>query len=62
MDIMEVKEHWEEKYPDMVVSLWDTSGEPPYVGMMIKDGRRGELRAETIRDLIQQGEDFIRDC
>lgn len=61
MDIMEVKAHWEERYPNLAVSLSDSSGEPPYVGIILADGKHCDLRANTISDLIQQGEDFIRD-
>lgn len=58
-DIEEILEYWKKKYPNVYVSIWPGTGK--IQGIMRNHERSMELSADTIGDLISQGESFLRE-
>ena len=59
-DLQEIIEFWNGKYPNVVVNLWPHQEGEKYRGLMIAHSERKELCADTVGELIAQGEDFLR--
>jgi hypothetical protein len=59
-ELDEIRILWESKYPNVTVTLWSNQDGNEHYGMMTTlEGSIG-LRADTIGDLISQGESFLR--
>lgn len=59
-ELQEIKEYWEDKYPQVQVNLWMNEDSGKYFGMMRGRITSMDLSADTIGDLIAQGESYLR--
>jgi hypothetical protein len=60
MDIKDIKEYWEKKYPRVDVRLWESKTRQQYYGIMMAANQSIDLCADTLGELIAQGEAFLR--
>lgn len=59
-DLKEIKQYWANKYPHISISLYPKIGDGKYLGKMMARNSSFDLRADTIGELINQGESFLR--
>lgn len=59
-DLQEIKDYWTKKYPNVAITLYPEHGDGKYRGMMMTYNQRFDLQADTIGELINQGESFLR--
>jgi hypothetical protein len=59
-DFQEIKEYWTNKYPNVAITLYPTHGDGKYRGKMMTHNESFDLQADTIGELISQGESFLR--
>jgi hypothetical protein len=59
-ELNEIKDYWHKKYPHVDVNLWINEGSGKYFGMMRGRTTSIDLSADTIGDLISQGEAYLR--
>lgn len=59
-DLSEIKDYWNKKYPNVLVHLWASEGRDKYYGMMMSSERNADFAADTLGQLIAQGEAFLR--
>lgn len=59
-DLQEIIEYWSNKYPSIVVHLWPHQDGEKYRGKMISPNEHSDLCADTVGELIAQGEAFLR--
>jgi len=59
-ELRDLKEYWNEKYPNVLTVLWSNQEGDMYYGKMMAHEKTGELAASTIGELISQGEAFLR--
>ncbi len=59
-DLEELKDYWAEKYPHMTINLWQHQDSGKFHGLMYMDSLNANLCANTIGELISQGEVFLR--
>ncbi len=59
-ELKEIQDRWSEKYP--TVDVWVITNEvtPKFYGKMSAANSTMDLKADTIGDLISQGERFLR--
>ena len=57
---MELKSYWEKKYPTVLTTLWNNQAGDKYFGLMSSAEHHVDLSADTIGELISQGEAFLR--
>lgn len=58
-ELQKIKEYWNKKYPTIFISLWNTESNQ-YCGKMVTHNSSMDLKADTIGNLISQGENFLR--
>ena len=58
-DLEEIIEYWKKKYPSIYVNLWPLAN-GRFHGLMRNQDGTTELSADTIGELISQGENFLR--
>lgn len=61
-ELQEIKEYWDNKYPHVLVTLYPCHGDGKYRGKMIAPNGTLDLNADTIGQLISQGEQFLRNA
>lgn len=59
-ELMEIKEYWSKKYPNVVITLFPNHEGNRYFGKMMGAKETVDLSANTIGELINQGEAFLR--
>jgi hypothetical protein len=59
-ELQEIKERWESKFPDILITLYPKSDNGKYCGKMLTQNECFNLNADTIAELISQGESFLR--
>lgn len=59
-DLKEIKDYWNKKYPTILVTLWSDEEANKYFGKMVTHNTTVDLRANTVGELINQGEFFLR--
>ena len=59
-DLSEIKDYWSKKYPNVLVNLWTNHDGDKYYGMMMASEQNVDLTADTLGQLIAQGEAFLR--
>ncbi len=59
-DLSEIKDYWRKKYPNVLVNLWTNQDGDKYYGMMMASEQNVDLSADTLGQLIAQGEAFLR--
>lgn len=59
-DLIEIKTYWNKKYPHINVKLYDDGKGTEFFGNIVHAGESINLSANTIGELIAQGENFIR--
>lgn len=59
-DLEELKDYWIGKYPHVNVNLWHQQDINKYWGIMFMESAKANLCADTIGELISQGEIFLR--
>jgi hypothetical protein len=60
MELKEIREYWTNKYPQIGITLYGKSGNGKYCGRMMTHNSSLDLSADTIGELISQGESFLR--
>lgn len=59
-ELMEIKEYWNKKYPTVHVTLFPNQAGDRFFGKMMGAKEAIDLSADTIGELINQGEAFLR--
>ncbi len=59
-DLQQIKDYWSKKYPNVNVTLWHNSKQTKYFGLMSGIKHHVDLSADTVGELIAQGEAFLR--
>lgn len=59
-ELEDIKSYWEKKYPHISIILYPRPENGIYCGKMMTHGESFDLRADTIGELISQGEKFLR--
>jgi len=59
MDLKEIKAYWNKKYPHIVISLFGDENSK-FFGKMMAHADSIQLNANTLGELISQGETFLR--
>lgn len=59
-DLEQIKTYWNKKYPNVFVMLSSNQSSNRFYGRMIGNEKNINLNADTIGELISQGEDFLR--
>lgn len=60
MTLTELKEHWESRRPNLEATFMNLEDEFTYRGLLMDGSRSRDLKAKTISELIEQGEEFLR--
>ena len=59
-ELQEIKDYWNKKYPNVLITLYPSYGDGKYRGKMMGAQETVDLSADTIGELISQGEAFLR--
>lgn len=59
-DLSEIREYWQKKYPHVHVTLWKNQDGDKFYGMMSSYDKSVDLAANTLGQLIAEGEAFLR--
>ncbi len=59
-ELDEIRTLWESKYPSVTATLWSNEDGTKYHGMMRTSQVNIDIWADTISELIAQGEAFLR--
>ena len=59
-ELQEIKDYWMGKYPHITVMFYPRAENGKYCGKMMAYNESFDLRADTIGELISQGESFLR--
>lgn len=59
-ELMEIKEYWSKKYPNVDITLFPNQDGKRFFGKMMGAKETVDLSADTIGELINQGEAFLR--
>ncbi len=59
-EIDELKEYWTGKYPHISIIFYPRTEQGKYCGRMMTHNDSFDLQADTIGELINQGESFLR--
>lgn len=59
-EILDIKDFWEKKYPNVDITLLDKSSDGRYHGRIIFSDSSVNLNAATLGELISSGESFLR--
>lgn len=59
-ELDDIKTYWLNKYPFIEVKLWNNEDETKYFGQMIKHDSNINFQADTVGELINLGEQFLR--
>jgi hypothetical protein len=59
-ELKEIKDYWNKKYPNIFITLYANEDGTKYFGKMMGAEDNVDLSADTIGELINQGEAFLR--
>ncbi len=59
-ELQEIKDYWTTKYPHVAITFYPQHDDGKYRGKMLTHNESFDLQADTIGDLISQGESFLR--
>lgn len=59
-ELKDIKDYWTNKYPHIAITLYPRIDGGKYCGKMMTDKASIDLSADTIGELISQGESFLR--
>lgn len=59
-ELEEIRDYWMAKYPHVTIMLYPRAENGKYGGKMMTHSSTFDLQADTIGDLINQGESFLR--
>lgn len=59
-ELEEIRHYWNKKYPTIYISLWANEDGNKFFGRMNGSEENINLTADTIGELIGQGEAFLR--
>lgn len=59
-ELQEIKDYWTKKYPHVSITLYPNHDDGKYRGKMMTHNASFDLQADTIGELISQGESFLR--
>lgn len=59
-DLKEIQDYWTKKYPHVATTLYPKHDGGRYRGKMMTHNANFDLSADTIGELISQGESFLR--
>lgn len=59
-ELNEIKDYWIKKYPTIDIVVYTNEQQSKFFGKMISYNSSIDLEADTIGDLINQGETFLR--
>lgn len=59
-ELKEIKDYWGKKYPNVFITLYPNQDGDKFYGKMMGANETVDLSADTIGDLISQGEAFLR--
>ena len=59
-ELQEIKDYWEKKYPNIYITLYANEDGVKFFGKMMAHDCSLDLHADTIGELISQGESFLR--
>jgi len=59
-ELNEIKDYWSKKYPHIFITLYTNEDATKYFGKMMTHDASLDLNADTIGELIGQGEAFLR--
>jgi len=59
-ELQDIREYWINKYPNVTITLYPQSDNGKYCGLMLTHNCSFDLQADTIGELISQGESFLR--
>jgi len=59
-DLQEINDYWVKKYPRVAITLYPRFSNGDYCGKMSTYNSSFDLQANTIGELINQGESFLR--
>ncbi len=59
-ELKQIKDHWTKKYPDVFITICANESSRKFFGRMMGSQENIDLSADTIGDLISQGEAFLR--
>lgn len=59
-ELQEIKDYWEKKYPNVLITIFQNDEGTKFFGKMMGAQENADLLADTIGELISQGEAFLR--
>lgn len=59
-ELQEIKDYWSKKYPNIYITLYSNEDGTKLYGKMMAHDCSFDLHADTIGELISQGEVFLR--
>lgn len=59
-ELEEIKDYWTKKYPNIYITLYSNEDGDKFFGKMMAAEVSLDLNADTIGELISQGESFLR--
>ena len=59
-ELKEIKDYWNKKYPNICITLYTNEDNTKFFGRMMGAEDNVDLAADTIGELISQGEAFLR--
>lgn len=59
-ELKEIKDYWDKKYPRISIILYSNEAGNKFYGKMRSHDRAEDISADTIGELISQGENFLR--
>lgn len=59
-ELQELKDYWSKKYPHIAITFYPRIDNGKYYGKMMTRDDNFDLNADTIGELISQGERFLR--
>ena len=59
-ELEEIKSYWEKKFPLIDIRLWSNDDDTKFFGQIMSNAGNEHFQAETIGELISQGEQYLR--
>lgn len=59
-ELKEIKDYWNNKYPNVFITLFSNQDGDKFFGKMMGPEETIDFTADTIGELISQGEAFLR--
>lgn len=59
-ELKEIRDYWSNKYPNVAITLYPKADGGKYCGKMMTHNSSFDLSADTVGELISQGESFLR--